>query len=217
MIIFDDAEFSARLIKGEIPKCRYRNSVLRSCAKMVSVGAYGFDEMLEALMEYNPDFNIDDALFASYVTARGEDYQAKYHEVRFGINELKNIYKLPKKSERKYYLAQLFCFKYFETHRIRLAGREFKRIAGICPDHHSLTDLHLGRGITVRRETTYKYIKKNYRNEKPYTYYYPLEKMGKVVFTYRYEGDCFMLPAIEWNSNIKTLWELCEEARQYNL
>ena len=106
MIIFDDAEFSARLIKGEIPKCRYRNSVLRSCAKMVSVGAYGFDEMLEALMEYNPDFNIDDALFASYVTARGEDYQAKYHEVRFGINELKNIYKLPKKSERKYYLAQ---------------------------------------------------------------------------------------------------------------
>lgn len=216
MIIFDDAEYVDLLVRGEAPKHNFRNNVLRSCAKMIHAGKHDIDEVYEAILAYT-DYEIEKELLESYVSDRGDTRIYAPHEIGFGLNELKNIYKLRTKNERKYYLAQLFCFKYFESHRLRIAGREFKRIAGISLSHNSLTTTHLGRGISVRRETHTKKVKREFTNEKPYYYYYPLEKIGRIVFTYKYEGDSFMLPSVEWNSNISELWKACEEASYYNL
>ena len=216
MIIFDDYEYVTMLMDGKAPPCRYRNNVLRSCAKMVATEQYVAEDILNALHEYMP-FDVTEKDLFDYVQDRAQTPPVRFHEVNFGLNELRNIYKLPRRNERKYYLAQLFCFKYFGTKRLRLAGREFKRVAGLNPTHSPLTYLHMGRYITTRREDMYGKVLNKYSNNKPYVYYYPKEKPGRTVFTYKYEGDCFMLPNIDWNSNMGQLWELCEEAKQYNL
>ena len=216
MIIFDDYEYVKLLMDGKAPKCQYRNNVLRSCAKMIAVEEYEFADILDALHEYMP-FEVTGDDLAQYVADRTSTPPVRFHSVDFGLNELRNIYKLPRDSERKYYLAQLFCFKYFGTKRIRVSGREFKRIACMNPTHFSLNYLHMGRYITTRREDSHNIVLTTYRNHKPYIYYYPKEKPGRTVFTYKYEGDCYMLPKEPWNSNTHELWELCEEAKQYNL
>lgn len=213
MIIFDDREYVELLMAGEAPKCIFQNTILRSCAKMISVGEYEFDDVFDALDEYT-DFNIDKEILERYIEQRAVNPPIRYHAVDFGYNELRNIYRLPRKSDRKFYLAQLFLFKYFETKRLRISGREFKRIAGIPETRYSLKTIKTGKYITTRREDLYGYDLKNYTTNKPYTYYYLKGGKGQTVFTYKYEGDCFMLPKCEWNSNIAQLWELCEQARE---
>lgn len=213
MIIFDDYEYVKLLMAGEAPKCIFQNTILRSCAKMISVGEYTFDEVFDALGQYT-DFNIDSEILERYIDQRTANPPVRFHTVEFGYNELRNIYKLPRRSDRRYYLAQIFTFKYFGTKRIRLSGREFKRIAGLSPTRFSLTTVKTGKYITTRREDLLGHDLRHYSTNKPYTYYYLRGGKGPTVFTYTYEGDCFMLPKCEWHSNIDQLWELCEQARE---
>lgn len=213
MIIFDDYEYMKLLMNGDAPKCLNRNNVLRTCAKMIDRGDYEFIAVLNALNEYMPHFNVTDKLLGEYVETRAIAPPIKPHIVVYGASELRSIANLPKMSEQKLYLYQLFLFKYFNTHRLRVAQREIKRIAGLGVTHYSLNSVHLGHGIIVRRETRESRVLKEYSTNKPYTYYYPTRKPGKNVFSYLYDGDCFMLPSEPFESNLSELWDKYREAK----
>lgn len=213
MVIFDDYEFVKLLIKGDIPKnCEYRNNVLRSCAKLIDRGDYKFSELLNVINEHTK-FDIDDDLLAEYVTAQKDYPPIKPHIMVFTEGEVKAIHSLRKKSDQKLYLAMIFAFKYFGTHRLRLAMREFKRMAGLSLSHYSIHDMQLGNGIVIRREKKFtKSLITDYSTNKPYTYYYPRFASGKDMFTFIYEGDCYMLPSAPWESNLSELWSKYKEA-----
>lgn len=217
MIIFDDYEYVKLVLNHEAPDCIHRNPILRSCAKMVNIGAFEHDAVFDALKAYPKMDDLTEELFDSYLTIYGDIAPYKPREVSFGLNEIKNVNKLPRKLEKKYYLYQLYLFKYFGVHRMRVAGRELKRLAGINPNHLPLDSIHLGRGITVRREKLGTRVMSVYKNNKPYTYYYPKEQAGKTVFTFMYDGDCFMQPNVPYNSNSLELWDKFLEARDLYL
>ena len=220
MIIFDDFEYTKLILNGQAPPCMNRNNIFRSCAKMVAIGEHPYDEVWNALLKYaeaNPRFIMTEQTFLDYIEEKKDYRPYKPHEVKFGVNEIRNVNKLPRKLEKKYYLYQLFLFKYYETHKMRVAGREIKRLAGINPNHLSMNELHLGRGITVRREKYTSQVLTKYANNKPYTYYYPIDPAGKTAFTFTYEGDCFMLPNVEFNSNMGELWDKFLEAKKLYL
>lgn len=217
MIIFDDYEYVKLLMEGKAPKCIYRNNVLRSCAKLIERGDYEYSEVMDALHKYTK-FDVDDELLSQYVEAKGKTAPIKPHLITFGLGEIRAVNNLRKKSEKKLYLYQLFIFKYFGTHRVRLSMREFKRLANLEPTHYKIEDMHLGHGITMRREKHYigdptiNKVIADYSTNKPYTYYYPIAKPGKAVFSYLYEGDCFMLPSIPFESNLSELWAKYRQA-----
>ena len=215
MIIFDDYEFVRLLMDGEAPHpCIYRNSVLRSCAKLIDRGDYEFNDILNKLNEVYPRFNVNDELLAQYVENRTLTPPYKPHLITFGLGELKAIHSLPRKSERKLYLCQLFAFKYFGVKRLRIAHREFKRMAGLNLNHYPISEMHMGHGISIRREDNHKgnIIIADYSTNKPYTYYYPTMRSGKSVFSFLYEGDSYMLPSSEFESNLSELWDKYREA-----
>lgn len=204
MVIFDDYEYVKLLMAGKAPKCIYRNNVLRSCARLIARGDYEPDDVRNALNEYM-SFDVTDEDLNEYVETRTILPPVSPHLVVFGLGEIKCVNMLPRKSDRKLYLYQLFCFKYFGVKKLRLAHREFKRLAGLDPNHFPTKNMHIGHGISIRREKNGK-ILKSYSTNKPYTYYYPTVKAGKPVFSYLYEGDCFMLPSVPFESNLSELW-----------
>ena len=210
MIIFDDLEYVKMIISRTAPDCINRNSILRSCAKMINLGYYSYSEIYDALQAY-PKLAVTDILLDEYLLNQADRIAYKPHKVSYGLSEIKNISKLPKKSERKYYLYQLFLFKYFNVHRLRVSQREVKRLAGLNPNHMPIDDTHLGRGITIRREkqtATGAKILKKWDNNKPYMYYYPKEHPGKHILEFTYAGDSFIQPNIPFNSNLPDLWTL---------
>lgn len=213
MIIFDDYEFMKLIMSGEAPVCQNRNNVLRTCAKMIDRGDYEFTDVLNQLTEHFPKFNVTDRLLGEYVENMTISPPVQPHVVVFGFGEVRSIANLPTKTEQKLYLYQLFLFKYFNTHRLRVSQREFKRLAGVAPQHYSLNDIHLGHGLTVRRETKENRVLHDYNNNKPYLYYYPTRKPGKTVTSFLYEGDSFMLPSEPFESNLSELWDKYREAK----
>lgn len=204
MIIFDDYTYVDLLVNGNAPKCINRNTVLRSCARLIARGDYEFGEILDALHKYMP-FEVDENTLGEYVETRTLSAPFSPHIVSFGQGDLQCINNLPRNSDKKLYLYQMFAFKYFGVKRLRIAHREFKRMAGLGVTHYPISEMHLGHGISIIREKNGFKIA-DYSTNKPYTYYYPKVKSGKLAFTFLYEGDSFMLPSEPFESNLPELW-----------